>query len=270
MARWLKYFKQRFSPLPQLALIGGMSSIASPSGWRGIAVAFAGLFLFFFLLRAMDEYKDYEKDCIAHPDRPLPAGLISKEEMKRAIGWLLVAMGVYGIAAMPLWSLSAGIWYLIAMGYLWAMFHEFWIGRHLSKRPLAYALSHQAIVLPLSAFLTAGMSANTLPVAMVLLGGFFTYEICRKLDPKAHAILKTYPQMYGRAKTVFFAACSIALSSLFGYVLGLEKILGPAAVLLAALLFFYLCNPKRFKLVEAAASGYLLACIYALGIGGWT
>ena len=37
------------------------------------------LFLIFITeLRFMDELKDYEKDKIAHPDRPLPRGLVTK------------------------------------------------------------------------------------------------------------------------------------------------------------------------------------------------
>ena len=41
--------------------------------------------LFFAELRLMDELKDYEKDLIAHPERPLPRGLLSREEVRAAV-----------------------------------------------------------------------------------------------------------------------------------------------------------------------------------------
>ncbi|MBF8262856.1 MAG: UbiA prenyltransferase [Parachlamydiales bacterium] len=271
MGRWLIYLKERFQLIPQLILIGGLSLIAQPQidSWAWV---FAALLLIFFLLRAMDETKDYEKDCVAHPERPLPQGLISRNEMKSLIDFLM--FGMVGLSFLLGWTLSltAGFMYFIMTGYLWAMFHEFKMKNFLSKRPLIYAISHQLIVVPLSAFLIAArgnksvLSSETLLISMVLLGGFFAYEICRKLDPKAHPILKTYIHIYGKIPTVLLAGAAVMILSLCGYFLGLCRFLWPTALLLLAALVDYCKSPSRFKAVENISIINLLACIYSLGI----
>ena len=80
---WLIYIKERF-PLPVYLLLSvGMA-------WNGLLALQAQpdlvsrllgptmILLFFFCLRLMDEVKDYKKDLSAHPERPLPRGLVKK------------------------------------------------------------------------------------------------------------------------------------------------------------------------------------------------
>ena len=83
MGAWITFLKERL-PLPSyLVLVVGLAisgnalggavaneeSAATP--WGATAIAAAGAFLFFAVLRIMDEHKDYEKDKIAHPHRPV-------------------------------------------------------------------------------------------------------------------------------------------------------------------------------------------------------
>ncbi len=272
MKPWLTYIKERFQPIPQGILISGMALIAYQTGsWGAFASVFLGLLLFFFLLRAMDEYKDFDKDCIAHPDRPLPKGLISKNEMHALIHLLIFGMGAYSVFLCWTLTFSAGFAFLIVTGYLYAMFHEFNLKSYLSKRPLLYALSHQLIVVPLSAFLIAArgldiFSFETLYTSFALFGGFFAYEICRKLDPKAHPILKTYPRIYGRVRTAIFAILALCILGFCGYCLHLSPFLWPVALILAAALFYYCFSPSLFKAAEKLSAVNLLVCIYSLGI----
>jgi 4-hydroxybenzoate polyprenyltransferase len=241
MGRWLIYVQERFPLLQQGILILGLSLIAKNS-----VVAFFGLFLFFFLLRAMDEYKDYAKDCMAHPERPLPRGLISKSEMKRLISLLLVGM--------VLFSFMGGIPYLVTTLYLFLMFHEFKIKR-LAEWPILYAISHQLIIFPLAWFLTGELSLHTFQVGLTLFGGFFSYEICRKLSPKAHPLLKTYPQIYGPMRTSLFAALAAVL-----IVIG-TPLLFPCALLLFIALAMYVKKPATYRVAETVSVVNLLACI---------
>lgn len=273
MGRWFKYIKERFQLIPQMILIGGMTLIAKPqNSWGTFGWVFSSLLLFFFLLRAMDEYKDYEKDCVAHPERPLPQGLISRNEMKNLIEFLILGMLGLSVFLGGVLSLSTGLMYFIVTVYLWAMFHEFNLKSFLSKRPLIYALSHQLIVVPLSAFLIAAhggkpiLSIDTLLISMVLFGGFFAYEICRKLDPKAHPILKTYPRIYGMIPTAILAGVAVFILSLCSYFLGISRILWPIGFLLLAALIYYCVSPTKFKAAEKISVVNLLACIYSLAI----
>jgi 4-hydroxybenzoate polyprenyltransferase len=276
MDRWFTYIKKRFRLIPQLILISGLSLIACQTEfWHPFLFVFGGLLLFFFLLRAMDEYKDYDKDCIAHPDRPLPQGLIARGEMKRLIQSLIWVMVTYSALLGWQFSAAAGLSYLVVSAYLWAMFCEFNLSHFLSKRPLLYTISHQLIVVPLSAFLIAArggepiFSIDTLLVSMVLFGGFFAYEICRKLDPAAHPILSTYPSVYGRLPTALLAASATLILSFCGYFLGLSCVLWPIGCLLLAALVYYCLRPSKFKMVEALSTINLLACIYSLGAQTW-
>jgi len=274
MGRWFTYIKERFQLIPQVILVGGMTLIAKPQqdSWITFAWVFSSLLFFFFLLRAMDEYKDYEKDCVAHPDRPLPQGLISRNEMKSLIQFLILGMLGLSVFLGSVLSLATGLMYFIVTVYLWAMFHEFNLKSFLSKRPLIYALSHQFIVVPLSAFLIAArggkpiLSTDTLLISMVLFGGFFAYEICRKLDPKAHPILNTYPRIYGMIPTAILAGGAIFILSLCGYFLGISRILWPVGLLLLAALIYYCRRPAKFEAVENISVVNLLACIYSLAI----
>jgi 4-hydroxybenzoate polyprenyltransferase len=273
MDRWLIFIRERFPLIPQLSFIVGMTLIAYYSeSVLSLAWGFIGLLLFFFLLRVMDEFKDYEKDCVAYPERPLPRGLISNDEMKKLIQGLILGMGAYSIFVGWVLNWSAGLAYLIIAIYLWAMFHEFNLKSYLSNRPLIYALSHQLIIVPIAAFLIAAagnhdiFSANTFLIAGTLFSGFFAYEISRKLNPVAHPILRTYPQIYGRNITLLLVITTISVQYFCSYFLGVSYILWPVGFLLLYGMIGYWFNPTKFKIVENISKVNLLTCIYTLGI----
>jgi 4-hydroxybenzoate polyprenyltransferase len=278
MDRWFIYIKERFQLIPQLIVVGGMTLIAKPreDSWQTVSWVFSSLLLFFFLLRAMDEYKDYDKDCVAHPERPLPQGVISRSEMKSLIHFLILGMFGFSVFLGTILSVVTGLMYLIVTVYLWAMFHEFYLKSFLSKRPVMNALSHQLIIVPLSAFLIAArgenpiLSIDTLLISMLLFGGFFAYEICRKLDPQAHPILKTYPHTYGMVPTALLVGGAVLILSVCGYFLGMSRILWPIEFLLLVALINCCSRPAQFKAAEKISVINLLACIYSLAMRGWT
>src|SRR5689334_1366816 len=43
---------------------------------------FVAVYCFFFHLRVFDEHKDFEKDCIYHPQRVLQSGLITLKNLR--------------------------------------------------------------------------------------------------------------------------------------------------------------------------------------------
>ena len=107
MGRWFTYIKERFQLIPQVILIGGMTLIAKPQedSWVTLGWVFSSLLLFFFLLRAMDEYKDYEKDCVASKTGiPLPH--LPEGWPRHCSDWPptdgnLMDQGVYGSGLLP-------------------------------------------------------------------------------------------------------------------------------------------------------------------------
>jgi len=98
----------------------------------------------------------------------------------------------------------------------------------------------------------------------MLFGAFLTYEICRKLDPRAHPILANYIHFYGFRHGFEMAAIALAVSAMGAISLYLEALLIPCEVIVLlsmSLLFF---QPAWYRLPEVAASISLMA--HAWGI----
>lgn len=287
MGAWITFLRERIPAFSYLLLATGLAvsgvalnklapgpELASYVPWTVFAIPAAGAFLFFSVLRIMDEYKDYDKDRVAHPQRPLPRGVLAPAQVARAVNGLVLLMLVYalavGIAAHP-----AGLGYLLVTGYLWLMYREFYAGAWLADRPILYAASHQVILLPLCYFsalffdFDAWRHAMTFSFAIAVLGAFFTYEICRKLDPNAHPLIGTYLSHYGTLPTIALTACTIALSALGAFGLGLGPLLWPVEAILLALLALLFVAPHRFKVIEHAASLSLVLHVWAFALSYW-
>jgi len=283
MERWLTYTRERFPVPVYLLLIGGfvLSGLFLAGGTfelRGSLLSFIGFLLFFYELRLMDERKDYHKDVVAHPERPLPRGLLSVEEVGQAVVLLILAMLAYSAVLMVLANRTASVAYLAVTAYLLLMYKEFFLGRWLDDRPLLYAVTHQGIVFAVCIFAATvtrpGMAGNvqTLWLGLAVLGSFFAYEVCRKLDPGAHPVLKTYLAVYGRGVTGLTVAVSCVVAGLGARGLGLAPLLWPAEGLLLASLGILFARPQRYKIVEGVATLSLLLHLWAIVIrhfAGW-
>ena len=279
-AGWMLFMKERV-PLPAYGLLAGglaASGGAMPGAvWSipSFLASFAGLLLFFVVLRLMDEYKDVEKDRVANPGRPLPRGVLALDRVRLAILYGMAGMLAYGVFMAALFGVPAGLMYLVVAGYLWLMFREFYAGDWLARRPVCYALSHQLILIPCCLFvaLVADPALLGRPepwyFALAVPGAFFSYEICRKLDPAAHPILATYLHHHGPTATFALVAAAMAVAAAGAAGLGLEFVLWPVQILvvLAALLIFW--SPRRYRSVEAAASLALAVHAWGLPLGAW-
>jgi 4-hydroxybenzoate polyprenyltransferase len=283
MAAWLTYIKERF-PIPvYLLLAGGVTTTgllakSGPMSWPALALGVVGLLLFLGLLRLMDEYKDYDKDRVAHPERPLPRGLLKIETVRKVIhAGVLLMLAYVGVAYLYA-GLPAALLYLVSTAFLWLMFKEFYVGTWLSKIPILYAVTHQVVMLPLVAFCTTlarpemWNDPHTWYAASAALGSFFTYEICRKLDPDAPRILDTYLIHHGRIATTFFLICTCALAAWGAHQVGLQLVLWPAGALVLASVSIIYFAPRKHKVVEAIATLSLVAHLWAHTIrhyAGW-
>ncbi|MCM2280669.1 MAG: hypothetical protein NDI61_02345 [Bdellovibrionaceae bacterium] len=293
MKNWLIYLKERF-PLPvYFLLVGGMSLsgsvLATDTGtgtatgdlasstvdWGGLVLSFFGLLLFFAVLRLMDELKDYQKDVLAHPERPLPRGLLGTEQVARVIQMAMLGMVMFGILLGFMISWAPGGLYLFLSAYLWLMFKEFYLGSALAARPILYAITHQVVLLPMCLFTVATVSPeqtfSLMPLAygFAVLGAFFTYEVCRKLDPKAHPVLKTYLAMYGPGGVALLVAVLTGVAARAAVELELQWWLWPLELLVLISLSVLFFRPERYKLAETAATLSLLFHIWAVTFRMW-
>ena len=275
MVAWITFLKERF-PLPTyILLVGGFASsglalVGGGWNWTAFLGSFIGLMLFFAVLRMMDELKDYEKDRVAHPNRPLPRGVLALSQVQQMIKLLVFGMMVYAAASFVFSDLSAGLTYLLVTGYLWLMYREFYCGPWLSARPVLYATSHQVIIIPLCYYCVlvndAGLWRQPEPFyfACVVLGAFFTYEVCRKLDPNAHPVLQTYLHCYGPLKTSLLVCCTSAVSAVGPLGLSSGILLWPVEGLLLVTLPLLFLAPGKFKVIEGVATVSLLLHLWII------
>ncbi len=280
-SRWGIYFKERFPLIPNLLVALGITHSARiiaelnsgvSSDHLNTFLAVVGGMLFLAQIRLMDEYKDFEKDKIAHPERPLPRGLFQHHEFGNWIFRFNVCMVVLALLIGWLLNPVAGILFGVGTIYLFLMFKEFYSGAWLSKHPMLYAISHQLIIFPMGAFVYSCyqpeifQNGSVFWFCLLLLGAFFGFEVGRKLDPAAHPILKTYLTQYGKNKTVILLLGLLALATHAGTRLGAEALLGPIYVMTILISSLIWWSPEKFKIVEGIVTLYLLLSIWAIPI----
>ena len=271
--RWMIFLKERFPLGTHLLLISGFAvSGAFISGWdknlEGVVMAFFGFFLFFLELRVMDEFKDLRKDLVAHPERPLPRGLISVSEIRKAIQFIYRLMLVYSLTLVFVCNLLSGLIFLGISLYLWLMYREFFLGKTLSRFPMLYAFTHQIILIPLCLFTSAThhpamfFDEATFFYSIAVFGAFFSFELCRKLDLSANPILMNYGTVYGPKRTSSYALILLGIAA-YGSYLMKANFLWAAEGTVALCLLFYVFIPRKFKFAEAFAGLSLIVHIWS-------
>jgi hypothetical protein len=277
MRNWLIFGKERF-PLPvYLILCGGFTFSGlflfhSSFRWISFGFSYCGLLLFFFELRLMDEVKDFKKDAVAHPERPLPRGLISLAQARQITMYILIVMVLFALLAGMLLNTQSAISYLAVTVYLGLMYKEFFIGKWLEGKPVFYAILHQSIIFAVCVFtitvieLGKYFHPQTFYLCFTLTGAFWGYEICRKLDPQANKILKTYLFVHGPVKTSLLVIVATGLAAVGGAGLNLTILLWPAEGLLIISLIFIQVNPRLFRLVESIATLSLIVHLWGVAV----
>lgn len=229
LQRLLRWSDERF-PLSHgllfAAMYGATLLVAASSateaavtvGASDIAGFFA-LWCFFGLLRVFDEHKDYELDCLNHPERVLQSGQISLAHLR----------GVGGVATLLMLaaSLYADRWQIGAVTQAWLlvmiwsglMAREFFIGDWLQRHLVLYATSHMA-VMPLVAIWVAAFGGPSNPATLAALGAmlFFggaTFEVTRKTrgpeEEREH--VDSYSKVFGPRAAAVLALIGFALST---------------------------------------------------------
>jgi len=279
MEKWIQFFKER-TPLVSYLLItcGPVFSgyfLAPPAKAHSPLIAFIGFFLFFIVLRMMDEYKDYEKDILAHPARPLPRGLIPLPQFNTAIGVGVGLMLAFDAFLFVSGMKCSAFIYTIVVIHLWLMYKEFYVGEWLNSKPILYAFTHQLILVSLCLFCISTFRVDGTyhftkldwVYSFSVLFAFFCYEVCRKLDPEAHPVLKTYRYVYGLMGVLRITGTLILLHLFSIRFLFLENtkqyIFFTTPVLLILSVMALSQDKVKFKVVELVATVNLLVFLYS-------
>ena len=255
------YLNER-SPLPALTFLSAGVALSSMAYLETFSTFYFLMGIFYINLvmiqmRLGDELKDYEKDKIINPTRPLPRGLITKSEVLLASKLIVLVIVITGLIVAYQFSPVGGLLLSLSTYFAWLMYKEFYIGENLVKSPILYALTHQVIVFPLFGWIGLTMSSNLVDNKAYLgwllanFGASFTYEICRKLNPDAHQLCGTYAHHYGPKKTILICAVFMVISAFGAYLANIEQYCLPMIIILGLTLTNWIRKPKTFKLVEA-------------------
>jgi 4-hydroxybenzoate polyprenyltransferase len=234
--RWREFINERFPLLNHIMLItfycGANAVVADVSVGKKPAltvnsVLSAVTILCVFLhLRIFDEIKDLEKDRTAHPERPLPRGMISVREAGRVAGAIILAEIGFGIYLGPATFLAS----CCVVVYSLLMYKEFFIGYWLRPRLAAYAFTHTIISCWMSLFIFSAVTGRyfweasrdygVFLVANIMM--FNVFEFGRKTFAREEetAVVESYSRNLrpaGAAASVFVMA---ALAVIAGFWLG--------------------------------------------------
>src|SRR5271165_2793512 len=89
-------------------------------------------------MRLGDEIKDLDKDRKIHPERPLARGLLSVEEARRGMGFLIFFLLLAGAGLVASGRCLGGAMLAGATIYAWLMYREFFVGASLARDPMIY------------------------------------------------------------------------------------------------------------------------------------
>ncbi|XP_064382251.1 uncharacterized protein LOC135331124 [Halichondria panicea] len=277
---WLVFLYERAPPLVFGLLAAGpcLSGLMYAEGsvdWDKFAWGLIGMMTLLLLVRVMDDVKDFEKDKIVHPDRPLPRGLLRYDEMCTVINITIVAMLAYSIVMGLRFNWTVTGLYLLIIFYAFLMYIEFGISKWLDEHVMINGLIHQLSIYFGALFITGlGGSPWYNLTGWVYLGsvgfsGFFTYEICRKLDPTLPRLKGTYLVVCGKWPTFLAVLATVLVGVVSSYAMGLHRLLWPleAVMILSVLVLFLLPlrgpKPKSHKPVEALSIIYLLTHMWS-------
>lgn len=261
-------------------------------GWREAAGALV-LLCMFFLLRIIDEHKDFAADLRVHPRRVLSRGLVTLGQL-RVLGAAALVLEI-GLA----WALglSAVVGCLWVLGITVLIARDFFLERFLEARMLLGALLHLLIMPLYSLFIFAAVSgrdpwaapAPVLAYAWVGYAVALAYELARKTRTPGEERpgLVTYSRRMGPYRPAWLAltaiAAAAAISWQVGAQMGLERwyhgtVLGLLALVATGVLDYrFRPSPARAARLKDYTGLYIvafdvllavaLARVYGLRIG---
>jgi hypothetical protein len=157
--RFYAYTRERF-PLAPYALATALFFLSAYLSARALverstvfgaegAVGLVTVFLLFFQLRILDEFKDARFDAEHYPERPVPRGLVTLGEL-RAVGLVTVAVQ---LALNALVGVEVLLFVVGVLLYTAVMAREFFLGQRLRENFLHYTLAHMTVLPVLACYI---------------------------------------------------------------------------------------------------------------------
>ncbi len=274
MDRWWIYIKERFPLTTHILIASGISC----SGFvvnRGyiqldaFLLSLIGLLLIFGYSRLKDDFDDAEKDKIAFPERPIPRGLLRIRDVRQVLNVYWFILVSYFLVIWMSLNLTAAVVYLLCVIFLWLKDKEFYSKELLTKWPIFRTTIQQEIVILLVFFAVACgrpravISMSSISYALTVFGAFYTYDICRKLDPYAHPIRMSPVLVYGFRK-IFWGVIVLAMISALGaYGLGVQRFLLPFEVSVVVMLTLLFIRPQHYQIPEFIAAISLVVHVWS-------
>ena len=296
LRRWWIYQRERF-PLVlngiailvfSLAAVGYGWVVSGQPGTPSLAVilvSFSGSFIFFALMRIVDEFKDHEDDSRYRPYRAVPRGLVKLSEL-RVIGiCLALAQFVLALAwSLPLFLLLAGVWI-----YFLLMSREFFAPRWLKAPPVIYLLSHM-VIMPLIALFASAPAwlghSVTAQDLFLFLGLTFCVGMVGEIGRKIRAPddeefgVETYTALWGLSAAVnLWLLGTLATALIAGWAcraFASDHIFAPILTILFATTvvvgwrFVRLPNTVRARVIEAVSGLWTLIAFGALSASAFS
>jgi 4-hydroxybenzoate polyprenyltransferase len=292
MMRFWIYQRERFPLLSHGLVIASFSAsaiafsvlarhAALPPWWL-FAGGFVSSLIFFAQMRIADEWKDAKDDATFRPYRPVPRGLVTLREL----AVIAIAGGVIQLAVALAVSPRLIPVLLCVWGYFALMSREFFVPRWLRAHPLAYIVSHMAIV-PMIDFyvssfdwLVAGAPApHALPwfLAVTFCNGL-AVEIGRKIRaPKDEELgVETYSAIWGRSRATVIWCSAVALTASLAMLTAAHvafgrvdaPVFGAAFGFAVLIALAFLRRPARStaSLIETFCGAWTIVLYVALGL----
>ncbi|MGE0172374.1 MAG: hypothetical protein AB7T49_06300 [Oligoflexales bacterium] len=185
-------------------------------------VGFVVVWSYFLMLRVLDEHKDYEQDCISHPDRVLQRGVVTLSDLKKVGAACFAAQIIVNIAFPVDSTLSFTVWAL-AIAWTFLMTVEFFCKEWLTHHLFVYGFSHM-LVTPMIIYWCFALAADqgyepcSAPIVMAAALAFCTgmlFEVTRKTrssDEEQDGV-DTYSKQIGVRNCIVLASALVAVSA---------------------------------------------------------
>lgn len=288
MRRFAIYVNERFplyQTLPLALFFGTAVALWTPvllprrGSIQTVVLVCAALFLFLFRLRLMDDIKDHAHDSVHHPHRPAARGIVSRTDISVLLVPVFLCEIIVALQAAP----SATVFFSIAAAYSGLLFWEGLSGDRLRKNFTAYIAVHEALLIPLFAYLFVLSGAAvpdmvTAPFGLLfifLASLFFLIEVARKVRAPGDEGegRDTYSAHYGvRGAALLLGTCTLsAAASLVTLVYfsgspGTFMWVAGLAVLLVLGVLHYGLQYVRHQTSRAANTLFVYTTLYTAGM----
>ncbi len=167
------------------------------------------------LIRIIDDLKDYDDDLVNYPNRPLPSGRVTKDDLKRVSFYLVVTILVLNLGSLAMLGMIS-----VVLLYSLLIFYWFFAEKKIRADIGAALISHHPIVYIFFLYLSVafcnmfrGVDSASFWLIIPLAFTVTTWEISRKIKEPSHEDnYLTYSKVWGAKISSIAALCSILIT----------------------------------------------------------